>query len=62
MVKNLPGKIIMGNISAFALEYESPMRVKNMAENCLLDGANIGPAWNWSRTPLVKYSNSVGSS
>jgi len=55
MVKNLPGKIIMGNISTFALEYESPMRVKNMAENCLLDGAKIlAPACGIGpRTPLV---------
>ena len=55
MVENLPGKIIMGNVSTFALEYESPLRVKNMAKNCLIDGAKIlAPACGISpRTPLV---------
>lgn len=55
VVENLPDKIIMGNISTFALEYESPLGIKNMAENCLLNGAKIlAPACGIGpRTPLV---------
>lgn len=55
VVENLPGKVIMGNLSTYALEYKSPLGIKNMAENCLLSGAKIlAPACGIGpRTPLV---------
>lgn len=41
VVKNVSGKVIMGNVSTFALENSSPEKIKSIAKNCLENGANI---------------------
>ncbi len=39
--KNLPDRILMGNVSTWALEFSNPDKVKNLSVNCWKNGSNI---------------------
>lgn len=39
--EKLPDKVIMGNISAYALEFSSSEKIQNLAQSCMTNGADI---------------------
>lgn len=39
--KRLPGRILMGNVSTYAIEYGDVSKVKQLTENCIRSGADI---------------------
>jgi [methyl-Co(III) methanol-specific corrinoid protein]:coenzyme M methyltransferase len=39
--ENLPGKAVMGNVSTYALEFESPEKIASLAKFCLNQGVDI---------------------
>ncbi|MDD7362856.1 MAG: uroporphyrinogen decarboxylase family protein [Peptoniphilus sp.] len=39
--KNLPGRLIMGNVSTYSLEYGDPQKVSSLTEACLHAGSDI---------------------
>ena len=41
MVEFVSNKVIMGNVSTFALENNSRENIKNIAENCIRSGCDI---------------------
>lgn len=52
--KNLPGRILMGNVSTYTLEFGTPEKVAQLTRNCLQNGSNIlSPACGLgTRSPL----------
>ena len=41
MVENVPGKVIMGNVSTFAIENGTKESLKNISNSCLKSGVDI---------------------
>ena len=39
--EKLPDRVLMGNVSTYALEFGDPEKVKSLAENCLKNGSDI---------------------
>ncbi len=39
--ENLRGRILMGNVSTYALEFGSPKQIEKMTKNCAADGSDI---------------------
>lgn len=39
--KHLPNRVIMGNVSTYALEFSTPEKIVTMTNNCVNSGANI---------------------
>ncbi len=52
--KNLPGRVIMGNVSTYALEFAQPEKIASLTKYCVKNGANIiSPACGLgTRSPL----------
>lgn len=38
---HLPGRVLVGNVSTYALEYATPEEIKNLTRNCLKSGSSI---------------------
>lgn len=53
--KNLKDRVLMGNISTYALEFSTPDKVSSLTKNCVESGANIlSPACGLgTKSPLV---------
>ncbi len=53
--KHLPGRVIMGNVSTYALEFSSSEKIISITNNCIASGANIiSPACGLgTRSPLA---------
>lgn len=53
--EHLPGRVLMGNVSTYALEFGDPEKIAALAENCLKNGSDIlAPACGLGmRSPLV---------
>lgn len=39
--KNLPDRLVMGNVSTFSIEFSTPDKVMSLTQNCLRSGADI---------------------
>lgn len=53
--ENLPDRVLMGNVSTYALEFSEPLKIMDLAKKCVDDGSNIiSPACGLGmKSPLV---------
>lgn len=60
--EHLAGRVLMGNVSTYALEFGNPDQIGNLSESCLKNGADIlAPACGLGmRTPLKNEQAMLG--
>lgn len=53
--EHLPGRVLMGNVSTYALEFGDPEKIADLTKSCLENGADIlAPACGLGmKTPLA---------
>ncbi|MDO5410887.1 MAG: MtaA/CmuA family methyltransferase [Lachnospiraceae bacterium] len=59
--KNLPNRVLMGNVSTYALEFGNPEKIIKLTEHCVKNGSNIvSPACGLgTRSPLKNIQTMV---
>lgn len=61
--ENLPGRVLMGNVSAYGLEFGTPEKIRTMTQACLNTGVDIlAPACGLGmKTPLVNIQSMLST-
>ena len=58
--ENLPNRILMGNISTYALEFGTPDKISSLTNKCIKDGSNIiSPACGLGTKSPLKNIQSI---
>ena len=61
--EHLPGRVLMGNVSAYGLEFGTPEKIRTMTQACLNTGVDIlAPACGLGmKTPLINIQTMLST-